>query len=195
MSNIKSHGEKTISEKHLFEAPLNSKAFSANHFRAFMRHIPATVSIVAAGPEGKRNGLTCTSVCSLSLAPPTLLVCVNHSATAHDEIIQQGFFSINFLAKEQEAVARTFSGTTGDLGEERFKTGNWTVGKTGAPLLSQSLSSAECRISDHKKTTTHTIFFGEIVSGSADRNKSPLIYVQGSYSSLNSDVTRAGEAE
>jgi flavin reductase (DIM6/NTAB) family NADH-FMN oxidoreductase RutF len=157
---------------------------SEDAYRALMRHVPAAVTVIAAGPPGQRNGLTVTSVCSLSVAPPTVLVCVNLAASAHNEIIENRYFSVNVLAAGQEGVAKLFSGCTGVRGESRFRLGDWAVGATGAPVLTQALCVLECRLSEHRKALTHTIFVGAVVAGSARNDWSPLLYARGSYAAL-----------
>ena len=67
-----------------------------------MRHLAGAVTVIATGAPGHRFGLTATAVCSLSDEPPTLLVCVNRPASAHDVISRNGNFSVNLLADDQE---------------------------------------------------------------------------------------------
>ena len=42
-----------------------------------MRGVTSTVSIISAKEDGERHAMTATSVTSLSLDPPAMLVCVN----------------------------------------------------------------------------------------------------------------------
>jgi flavin reductase (DIM6/NTAB) family NADH-FMN oxidoreductase RutF len=172
---------------------MTAEPISADAFRAVLRHVPASVTVIAAGPPGRRNGLTVTSVCPLSVAPPTVLVCVNRAASAHDEIIENGYFSVNVLAAGQQAVAMMFSGCAGVRGERRFGSGDWSVGVTGAPLLEQALCMLECRVSEHRHASTHTIFFGDVVAGSARSDARPLVYVRNSYTALATAFAAAAE--
>jgi hypothetical protein len=50
-------------------------------FKQAMRHLIGGVSVITAGSGEIRTGLTATSAISLSLDPPTMLVCVNRNAT------------------------------------------------------------------------------------------------------------------
>ena len=52
-------------------------------FRTAMRHVAATVYAVTTGHGGGRYGILATAVSSLSFEPPSLLVCVNRSASLH----------------------------------------------------------------------------------------------------------------
>ena len=50
-------------------------------FRDAMAHVGAAVNIITTdGPAG-RAGFTASAVCSVTDAPPTLLVCLNRSAS------------------------------------------------------------------------------------------------------------------
>lgn len=157
-------------------------------FRQLMRLVPASVSVIATGAPGRRNGLTATSICSLSIAPPTLIACVSHRATAHDEIIRNGYFSINVLSDGDHQVARMFTPDSGARGEDRFIAEGWNEGFTGAPVLKTALCYLECRLSDSACGSTHTIFFGDVVAGSAVSGANPLIYMDGDFRTLSSNV-------
>ncbi len=149
-----------------------------------MRNVPGQVMIVATGQPGHRKGLTATAVCALSDDPPTVLVCVNRLVGAHDTIIENGVFSINALSAGQDAIAVMFSGRPGVKGEHRFKSGDWSVGLSGAPVLAGTVCTLECRLSDYRPAASHTIFFGEVTSGNAIDTLCPLIYLRGHYSAL-----------
>ena len=53
-------------------------------FRAAMRRFPSTVSVISTAKDGQRHGMTATAVTSVSLDPPSLLVCVNRSGRLFD---------------------------------------------------------------------------------------------------------------
>lgn len=163
---------------------MSSDPISPAAFRALLRNVPGQVMIIATGELGHRKGLTATAVCALSDDPPTVLVCVNRLVGAHDTIIENGVFSINALAAGQDEIAVMFSGRPGVKGERRFKSGDWSVGITGAPVLAGAVCIMECRLSDYRPATTHTIFFGEVTTGRAHTNISPLIYLRGNYTAL-----------
>lgn len=158
-----------------------------HEFRRLMRNVPGQVSIVATGAPGQRRGLTASAVCSLTDQPPTVIACINRNAAAHDLIIESGVFSVNALADHQHAIAHVFSGAAGISGEQRFKTGQWSVGETGVPLLNSAVCHLECRLSEYREASSHTIFFGHVVCGAASTEANALLYVRGSYVGLKGD--------
>jgi len=167
-------------------------------FRGLMRNVPGQVSIVAAAVGGRRKGLTASAVCPLTDLPPTVLVCVNQAASAHDLIIESGYFSINVLAADQSEIARVFSGMAGLRGERRFETADWSTGISGAPILASAVCRLECRLSEYRAASSHTVFFGQVLAGSASAEANPLLYVRGSYRGVGPRVgagTRLAEVE
>ena len=58
-------------------------------FLQAMRGITSTVTVVSAKNGKNKQAMTATSVTSLSLDPPTMLVCINHEASIH-EVMKEG---------------------------------------------------------------------------------------------------------
>ena len=154
-------------------------------YRDLMRSQAGAVALIATGAVGTRRGLTATAVCSLTDEPPTLLVCVNQSASAHDEIGRQGCFSVNLLSTEHQDLAGVFSGRTELQGEARFDDALWQTLKTGAPILKRALASFDCEVTEQRKVATHSIFVGEVRDGRVGAQASPLIYFQGGFCELH----------
>lgn len=153
-------------------------------YRQLMRHQAVSVSVIATGEAPNRVGLTATSVASLSDAPPKLLVCVGRTAQAHNIVCDQGVFSVNFLAREQQELAERFAGRRNVDGEARFQGADWSTLVTGAPVLSDALSSLDCRLMESHTFTTHSIFIGRVVAGRSNTGAQPLVYFRGKYGGL-----------
>jgi len=70
-------------------------------YRDAMARLAAAVNIITTdGPSG-RAGFTATAVCSVTDEPPTLLVCLNRSASAHPIVTANGQLCVNTLAGAQ----------------------------------------------------------------------------------------------
>jgi flavin reductase (DIM6/NTAB) family NADH-FMN oxidoreductase RutF len=165
-------------------SPIPRPAITAEEFRAQMRHLAGAVTVIATGAPGQRFGLTATAVCSLSDDPPTLLACVNRTASAHDVISSNRTFSINLLADDQEDVAGRFAGRAGSRGEARFEGAAWHALATGAPILAGALAAFDCEITQEHVFATHTIFIGRVVASAARDAADPLIYLRGAFRRL-----------
>lgn len=152
-------------------------------FRNLMRGHAGAVAVIATGQPGERTGLTATSVCSLSDSPPTILVCVNHSASAYPIIRDQRCFSINLLAACQDDIGNKFAGRTGLKGEQRFAGDNWITLQTGAPVLADALASLDCELVGEHDHGTHSIFIGRVRSAH-EQTAEPLLYFGGRFTAL-----------
>lgn len=160
-----------------------NKLPESDEFRAAMR-LPATsVTIIAAGQESGRVGLTVSAVCSLSDNPPTVLACVNLRSWALPTIREARCFSVNFLSALQPSIAEHFAGRTGVHGAARFASGRWATLSTGAPTLSDALAVFDCELEHEHESTTHTILIGRVQAIQRNSAARPLIYASGAFGS------------
>lgn len=74
-----------------------------------MRQLAAGVSVVTASTESDRSGFTATSVISLLVEPPRLLVSINQRSSTLELIRRSGRFSVSFLASDQQHIAESFA--------------------------------------------------------------------------------------
>lgn len=150
-------------------------------YRDLMRHQAGAVTLISTGLHGNRTGLIATAVCSLTDSPPTLLICVNESASAHDLIAETGSFCVNLLCPSHKELVDVFTGKTGLAGEARFDDQLWQTLETGAPVLSDALATFDCAVADTKRVSTHTIYIGEVRGGAARDEEDPLVYFRGGF--------------
>ena len=159
-----------------------SVSVPADLFRQGMRRVPGAVAIIATAHGGDRRGFTATAWCSLSVDPPTLLVCANRSGGAHDLIAASRIFTVNQLAVGQHDVAGVFSGAGGVAGGDRFKAaGSWSTLATGAPVLDKAVANYDCELVESVRYTTHSVFMGRVVATRLDDSIEPLVYLLGGY--------------
>ena len=148
-------------------------------FRDAMRRLAATVTIISTSGQGRRHGITATAVTSLSMDPPSLLVCVNRSGSLHDLLAETDRFCVNLLREEQVALSNVFSGKLAP--EERFLHGSWAEDEHGLPYIADAQSSIFCRKQDAIQYGLHSIFIGEVESTLVSEDIRPLLYGNGSY--------------
>jgi flavin reductase (DIM6/NTAB) family NADH-FMN oxidoreductase RutF len=158
-----------------------SSHVSADMFKQAMRRLAAGVTIVTTRHGDVRGGLTATAVCSLSIDPPQLLVCVNRSAAAHALIAEGENLCVNLLTHRHHELAARFAGQTGILGADRFDVGRWGRLKTGAPVLEDALASFDCVVTEKVAASTHTIFIGRVVDVHLRASGRPLLYAGGAW--------------
>lgn len=150
-----------------------------SEFRRVIGHFPSGVSVVTTRrPDGSACGLTASAVCSLSLRPTMLLVCIDKRSDTHDCIAASGVFAVNVLADGKgETLARHFA--MGEPGE-RFTGIAFRDEHTGAPVLDEALAWMDCRVADRAEGGDHTVFMGEVLAADAAEG-TPLVYYRGGY--------------
>jgi flavin reductase len=131
-------------------------------FREAMSRLGAAVHVVTTAGPGGKTGATATAVCSVSDAPPTLLVCLNRRSQTNPAVVENGVFCINTLGAAGAEIADVFSGRTGVAGSDRFTSGEWTTLSTGSPVLGSAVVALDCRIVEVRSVGGHNVFFGAV---------------------------------
>ena len=148
-------------------------------FRKAMRRLAATVTLISTtDASGQRHGMAATAVNSVTMDPPTLLICINHSASVHQPLIESGRFCINVLMPSHHELVGFFSGLK--TGEERFKTGDWQLDDaTGLPYLHGAQCNLFCRVASVTTVGTHSVIIATVGSVQMADEVTPLLYANG----------------
>src|ERR1700726_3249945 len=93
---------------------------SSGDFRSAMRHLAGGVSVITVGLAKDITGMTVTSVSSLSVDPPTLIVSINRESSSWPLLKRYRAFGVNILAADQLDIAVRFAGKEGLKGADRF---------------------------------------------------------------------------
>jgi flavin reductase (NADH) len=145
-------------------------------FRQAMAHLGAAVNVVTTnGPFG-RCGITASAVCSVTDAPPTLLVCLNRSSSMHAAFVRNRHVCINVLPAHREETARHFAGLTQLSMDERFSLPLWDEGSHGVPVLRDALASLQGTIVEAKEVGSHSVIFVQTNEISVRDEGDGLIY-------------------
>jgi len=159
-------------------------------FKQGMRRLASGVSLITTTIGGQRHGLVATAVSSVTGSPPSLLICVNKTASAHDHIAASGIFCVNILSDRHEDVATRFSNSADR--DKRFAAGEWRELVTGAPALEGALASFDCETRQAIPYQSHTIFVAEIVGLELWSDAiNPLVYLDGRYRLLPNEQVSA----
>lgn len=128
---------------------------------------------------GRPIGMTASSVASVSLTPPLLLVSVNRDHDMHAPLKAATRFVLNVLAADQEALSRRFA----DEHPDRFAGTPYRDTAHGIPVLEGVVASIECEKQDEAAAGDHTVFFG-LVTGGVVSDREPLLYYRSRYTGL-----------
>ena len=149
-------------------------------FRQLLGRFATGVTVLTArNPRGHPIGMTASSVASVSLRPPLLLVCVDQQHEMHAVMRGADRFVLNVLAADQEAISRRFAAEYPD----RFDGIGYRDDKHGIPVLDDVLATIACEKHGEAPGGDHTVFFG-LVTGGAVSDRRPLLYYRGGYANL-----------
>lgn len=154
----------------------------ANALKKGMRNLASGVCIITAlTKDGERVAMTASSVTSVSAEPPSLLVCVNHSARIDSAMTSTEKFAVNVLNHNQQEVSNICAKPA--EGDERFGIGNWKVDETtGLSFLDDALSVFFCQKSQVVPYGTHNIYIGDIKKVHFGGDELDiLVYAKGGY--------------
>jgi flavin-dependent trigonelline monooxygenase, reductase component len=150
---------------------------SAAEFKHAMRRVPTGVTVVTTFKEGEPRGITVNAFASVSLEPPSLLICVNREARSYLFISTSRVFCVNVLAGDQRGLAEHFSGK---VRERQFADVAYSIDATGAPVLDGAIAHFDCELAQEYQIGSHSILIGRVISCSA-RPGSPLGYFNGGF--------------
>ncbi|MGK3943897.1 flavin reductase family protein [Streptomyces caeruleatus] len=141
-----------------------------------MSGFPTGVAVITTRcpATGQPYGLTCSSLVSVTLEPPTLLVSVKSASPVLDAMQRSRVFGVNLLHEKGERAARIFSTPVPD----RFQKVNWEpAGIAGIPwLVDDSFAWAECALTETHEVGDHVLTLGRVTRIDGTSKGSPLMY-------------------
>jgi flavin reductase (NADH) len=169
----------TTSDPGLSMSTATVRAASPNELRSLMAYFPTGVTVVTALDD--RNtpyGMTCSSLTSVCLEPPTVLVSLTTSSATLRHAVERGAFGVTLLDGKAQEVAKRFAAPALD----RFAGLSWTFSPLGTPWIEQSMTAAaDCDVWRSMEAGDHTLLFG-VVRNVRVRGGNPLLYGLRSYS-------------
>jgi flavin reductase (DIM6/NTAB) family NADH-FMN oxidoreductase RutF len=148
--------------------------------RSLFRRWPAGVSVVVAEIDGRRHGLTVSSLVSLSLEPPLVGISISVEASLHELLRDAGVWAVSFLSGDQEHVAQHFARSVPPIAL-------WNgieVREDDPRLLSGASGWLTARTVEMVTTGDHTFFIGRVESIEEGTAATTLTYVHRGYRAL-----------
>ncbi|WP_330301407.1 MFS transporter [Streptomyces sp. NBC_00503] len=145
--------------------------------------------------SGVPHATTVNSFVTVSLDPPLVMVCVEHTSHLASLVTEGAPLGVTVLGAGQRETAAHFARGDRPLGEEQFEGHPWRPGKeTGAPLLEAGTAWLECRVQTLLPAGDHTIVLALVraFTASEDPGEGPLVFFGGAFHAL--DVPPSGPA-
>jgi flavin reductase (DIM6/NTAB) family NADH-FMN oxidoreductase RutF len=135
--------------------------------------------------------MTVTSVSSLSVDPPALIVSINREASSWLLLKRYGGFGVNILTSDQIDIAERFTGKDGLKGADRFAGAEWATRASGSPLLVDALAAIDCEVEDIIERHSHAIVIGRVLDVMVSARSAALAYWHGRYVAIDLDEDAA----
>jgi flavin reductase (DIM6/NTAB) family NADH-FMN oxidoreductase RutF len=149
-------------------------------FRQLLGRFATGVTVLTAlDAEGRPHGMTASSLSSVSLEPPLVLLSIEKAAAMHPVLLSVPRFVVNILAAGQETLSRRFARQEMD----RFDGIGYSTSVDGVPVLDGTLAHIECERWALHDAGDHTILVGRVTGGRAGDGR-PLCYFRGGYTGL-----------
>ena len=154
-------------------------------FRQVVGLLPTGVTVVTAfGPDAPA-GATASAVCSLSLEPMMMLVCLDRGSRTLEAVKEAGRFGINVLGLDQRAAAEVFA-TKAPL-EEKWASVDWHR-HLDVPVIRGCPAHIVCGLHEVIDGGDHVILTGDVIEVEAEPGE-PLVYHGGLFRKLEQDGT------
>jgi flavin reductase (DIM6/NTAB) family NADH-FMN oxidoreductase RutF len=146
------------------------------------KQMAKSIYILSCFKQGVRHASVSSAVCNISNDPPSLLICMEKTASFSRLLTPDTLFAINILGAGQQAVVEHCMGAKG---EARFDVGEWAA-SSEQPVLSDAQASFVCRVSAINGYETHNIVIAHIEESICNGERSALVYVNGKFIPLHS---------
>ncbi len=138
-----------------------------------MARVPAGVVVVSARTEDGFRGLTASSLVSISIDPPLVLVGLERDTATRAAVLRNRAFNVSVLTRSQEFIADRFAGRAPTI-DPTWRDVPHRLGANDIPLIEGCAAWLECTLVDLHPAGDHDICVGEVTAatpGSGD----PLI--------------------
>lgn len=156
--------------------PPEDKTSLEADFRKVMRRVASGVALVTTRDRnGNPHGFAATTANSLSMDPPSMVVCVNRSASAFPVLDDRQAFCVNLLSIDDRAILDHFSQSHGR--HLRFDSARWMEGAEQLPYLEGAPACVFCQTDAHLDYGSHRLLAGRIVDIVTNDNAGePLVW-------------------
>ena len=143
-----------------------------------MRFLAASVSVISAkDSSGKPYAMTASSVTSLTIDPPAILVCVNNGASIHDVLVEDTNLCISILKKTQQEISNICS--LKKMESHRFENDFWDTSDT--PFVRNAQSNIFCKVDETVTYHSHKIIIAKVLRAENADTFNTLMYADGGY--------------
>jgi flavin reductase (DIM6/NTAB) family NADH-FMN oxidoreductase RutF len=139
-----------------------------------VKQISHGVYVIGVGKGERQNAFTAAWVMQVSFDPLLLAISINPEHYSYRLLQDSGVCTVNVLGQQHYAIAEHF----GRSAPDKMKGFEWRAGKTGAPVLAESLAYFDCEVSYYADAGDHKIAVCKVVSAATLNQGRPMLYNQ-----------------
>ncbi|MFD8982213.1 flavin reductase family protein [Streptomyces sp. NPDC059564] len=143
--------------------------------RPLMSAFPSGVSVITTiGADSEPRGMTCSSLASVALSPPTIVLCLRTQSPTVRAVLETGQVAVNLLHENARPVSDLFASGAPD----RFARTEWRLplGAGGPHLAAAAHAIADGEVVDAVEFGDHTAVFVRVHRVSLRDEEEPLLY-------------------
>ncbi|MEU9059215.1 flavin reductase family protein [Streptomyces sp. NPDC048430] len=148
--------------------------------RAAYGTFPSGVTAVCALRDGTAVGFAASSFVTVSLDPPLVSVCVQHTSTTWPLLVDRPRLGLSVLGDAQDVTCRQLAAKNGD----RFAGLDLTVTDGGAVLIPDSAAWLECSVHDIVPAGDHDLVLLRVEALQVHNGVPPLVFHASGFHSL-----------
>jgi flavin reductase ActVB len=160
-------------------------AVDRDAFKAAMRVLASGVVMVTARTNGELYGLTVSACCSISVAPPQVLISLAETASCLPAVLDTRRFGLSILRAEQKPLAELGAVPGGPKAVKAFSESS--DGRVTA--IAGALAHLDCSVARVFRVSDHVLIVGNVehaISGPAGEldDPGPLLYFNRTFYTL-----------
>lgn len=162
-------------------------------YQEALRQLPRAVSVVTFERGADRLGVTATSLSSLSLEPPTILISFDRGANISPAATAASFGVSVLAASHVELADRFGRGAVVEAAPDESGE-RWVTTASGVALRSDAIAAFECESEEVIERHGRAIVIGRILNVFKIGGSGALVYWRGAYNSIgwtDDEVRRA----
>jgi flavin reductase (DIM6/NTAB) family NADH-FMN oxidoreductase RutF len=144
-----------------------------DEFRDVMARLPAGVVVVSSRDVTGFRGMTASSLVSISIDPPMVLVGLEREAATRTAVLESKAFNVSLLTRAQEFIADRLAGRAPAI-DPAWSSVPHRLGRNGIPVVEECAAWLECRLVEVHAAGDHDICVGA-VEAAAVGSGDPLI--------------------
>ncbi|MFJ6852646.1 flavin reductase family protein [Streptomyces sp. NPDC091271] len=145
---------------------------AAQQLRQAFGCFPSGVTALCAYRDGEPVGLAASSFTSVSMDPPLVSVCIQHTSTTWPKLRERPRLGLSVLAEGQDEICARLASKGGD----RFAGVDWFASDDGSVFVEGATLWLDCTIQEEVPCGDHDIVLLGIQGLSAVLDTSPLVF-------------------